>query len=79
MKKLLFGMAFMGAMMFTVVEVGANVPDPGGDEGPCKDQVIRDGALITTIVCNRKTSVLGGLAGASCDAEATTKCSYTTM
>ncbi|MEB2775672.1 hypothetical protein SYJ56_10165 [Algoriphagus sp. D3-2-R+10] len=79
MKKLLFGMAFMGAIMCAGFEVGASVPYPGGDEGPCKDKVIRDGELITTIVCNRKTTLGGAMIGAHCTKVATTSCSFTNM
>lgn len=45
----------------------------------CENSVKVNGTIITTTVCNRKTSVGGVLLNVKCDDTATTSCSFTNV
>lgn len=45
----------------------------------CENSVKVDGSIITTTVCNRKTNVGGAILNVKCNADATTKCSFTNV
>ncbi|GHT61489.1 hypothetical protein AGMMS50239_12500 [Bacteroidia bacterium] len=45
----------------------------------CENTVNTSGSIITVTVCNRKTNVGGTLLGVSCNADATTSCSFTNV
>ncbi|SHO61594.1 hypothetical protein [Algoriphagus zhangzhouensis] len=78
MKKLLFGLTFLGSMMMTGVsfETKASVSDPSDGED-CVESIRYQGELIYVTVCNRKTSFLGSLAGLDCNKTSTTACTFT--
>ncbi|MGM0946363.1 MAG: hypothetical protein ACQEW9_14355 [Bacteroidota bacterium] len=77
MKKVLFGVAFLGAMMCTIfVSYGQASVDPSEGE-PCEDSIDIDGETITVTVCGRKTNLWGLIDGIDCNADATTSCSFT--
>lgn len=78
MKKFLYSMAFLGMFVLSLGGLMAQTePEPPTLEEPCKDKIERQGSLIIVTVCERRTSILGGLAGLSCDVVSIESCSFT--
>jgi hypothetical protein len=77
MKKLIFGLAYFGVMALPNLGALAQTePEGPGLEEPCTDSIKKKGSIIYVTVCNRKTSLLGAVAGLSCDVVATESCTF---
>jgi hypothetical protein len=78
MRKLFFGLAFLGAMAFSNTStIAQSEMDPPSIEDPCTDKITRKGSIIYVTVCLRRTSFIGALAGLSCDEIASSNCTFT--
>ncbi len=76
MKKVLFGMAFLGAIVFSGISLQAQ--EIAGPEGEgCTPSIVTEGEVITVTVCSRKTNFWGFIDGIDCNAESNTSCSFT--
>ena len=89
MKKIILGIAVLAVIAVAAVNVNLSATQKSDMSlltltniealAECEDTVTREGGLIITTVCNRKTSLLDAILNIKCGTDATTTCSYSNV